>query len=158
MSNNLRSLEIIGYVQQAEHLTSFLCLVEKDVANKNEDIVMQIVDCYSKNVQLDREYETNEVELVPTLIKGKQVLKAIWVLQLYEKQQVFGEGSVLCELGQLKRIILEQEMVLKKININYTMVFLVLLCAPLYNKFLFITKSIAIILYFVITRFDCSSI
>ena len=114
MSNNLRSLEIIGYVQQAEHLTSFLCLVEKDVANKNEDIVMQIVDCYSKNVQLDREYETNEVELVPTLIKGKQVLKAIWVLQLYEKQQVFGEGSVLCELGQLKRIILQQEMVLKK--------------------------------------------
>ena len=36
------------------------------------------------------------------------------------------------------------------------MVFLILLCELLYNKFLFITKSIAIILHFVITRFDCT--
>ena len=65
------------------------------------------MDCYSKNVQLDREYETDEDELVPTLIKGKQALEAVRVLQLYEEQQVSGEGSVLCELGQLERTILE---------------------------------------------------
>ena len=62
---------------------------------------MQTVDCYSKNVQLDRKYETDEDELIPTLIKGKQALKAVRVLQLYEAQQVSGECSVLWELGQL---------------------------------------------------------
>ena len=114
ISNNLKSLEIIGYVQQAEHLTNLFSPVEEEVADKDEDIVMQIVGCYSKNVQLDKEYETDENELVPTLIKGKQALEAVWVLQLYEEQQVSGEGSVLCELGQLERTILEQEMVSKK--------------------------------------------
>ena len=114
ISNNLRIIEIIGYVQQAEHLTNLLSPVEKEVADKDEDIVLQIVDCYSKNVQLDREYETDEDELVPTLIKGKQALEAVQVLQLYEEQQVSGEGSVLCELGQLERTILEREMVSKK--------------------------------------------
>ena len=38
---------------------------------------MQIVDCYIENVQLDREYETDEDELVPTLIKRKQALEAV---------------------------------------------------------------------------------
>ena len=75
---------------------------------------MKVVDCYSKNVQLDRKYETDEDELVLTLIKGKQALEAVRVLQLYEKQQVSGESSVFCELGQLERTILEQEMVSKK--------------------------------------------
>ena len=75
---------------------------------------MKIVGCYSKNVQLDREYETDEDELVPTLVKEKQALKAIQELQLYEEQQVSGEGFVLCELGQLERTILKQEMVSKK--------------------------------------------
>ena len=49
------------------------------------------MDCYSKNVQLDREYETDEDELVPILIKRKQALEAVRVLQLYEKQQVSGK-------------------------------------------------------------------
>ena len=114
ISNNLRSLKIIGYVQQAEHLTNLFSPVEEEVADKDEDIVMQIVDCYSKNVQLDKKYKTDEDELVPTLIKRKQALEAIQVLQLYEEQQVSGKGSVLCKLGQLERTILEQEMVSKK--------------------------------------------
>ena len=99
ISNNLRSLKIIGYVQKAEHLINLLSRVEEEVADKDEDIVMQIVDCYGKNVQLDREYGTDENELVPTLIKRKQALEAVRVLQLYEKQQVSGESSVLCKLG-----------------------------------------------------------
>ena len=114
ISNNFRSLEIIGYIQQAEHLTNLLSPVEEKVADKDENIVMQIVNCYSKNVQLDREYRTDKDELVPILIKGKQALKAVRVLQLYEEQQVSGEGSILCELGQLEKTILEREMVSKK--------------------------------------------
>ena len=39
------------------------------MADKYEDIVIQIVNCYSNNVQLDKEYETDEDELVLTLIK-----------------------------------------------------------------------------------------
>ena len=57
---NFRSLKIIEYVQQAEHLTNFLILVEKKVVDKDENIVMQIVDCYSENVQLDRKYKTDK--------------------------------------------------------------------------------------------------
>ena len=114
ISNNLRSLEIRRYVQQAEHLTNLFSTVEEEVADKDEDIVMQIVDRYSKNVQLNKEYETDEVELVLTLVKRKQALEAVRVLQLYEEQQVSGEGFVLCELGQLEKIILEREMVSKK--------------------------------------------
>ena len=112
--NNLRRLEIIWYIQQAEHLTNFLSLVEEEVADKDKDIVMQIEGCYSKNVQLDREYETDEDKLVLTLIKEKQALEAIRELQLYEEQQVSGKGSVLCELGQLERTIFKQEMISKK--------------------------------------------
>ena len=40
ISNNLGSLEIIGYVQQAKHLTNFFSAVEEKVADKDEDIVM----------------------------------------------------------------------------------------------------------------------
>ena len=114
ISNNLRCLEIIEYVQQDEHLTNLFSPVEEKVADKDEDIVMQNVNCYSKNVQHDREYETNKNELVPTLIKKKQALEGVWVLQLYEEQQVSGERFVFCELGQLEKIILEREMISKK--------------------------------------------